>query len=120
MLNEITSQEFRAQVGEEAEKHIRFLRRHLYGIDEVGIRARVAPSITTRGEAEIFGLSSPRFAYRVWLDSIQTSFVNIRRIKRLRESIHRSLGEDSPGLKLLEADAPPFACIADSLLAVPI
>ncbi|HEV8607928.1 MAG TPA: hypothetical protein VGQ99_21515 [Tepidisphaeraceae bacterium] len=41
---------------------------------------RYAPSIVARTEAELFGLSMPRFAVRAYLDRRRSQFVNLRRI----------------------------------------
>src|SRR5688572_29388980 len=45
--------------------------------------ARYAPSIIARGEAEMLGVSMPRFAFRVYLNEQRTSFVNVRRLGTL-------------------------------------
>ncbi len=99
------------------------------------LRYRPAPSIVVRSECELFGASSPRFAYRAYLlPDNPDCFVNLRRI----ETLARSLGswgertsEQAGRLSALDVDCE-FAikktpttivqsatCVADSLLAVP-
>ena len=61
--------------------------------------SRYAGSVITRADAELFGLSFPRFAIRVYLDDQQTSFMNLRRTNLLasRAEIlmtHLSNGEE--------------------------
>ena len=45
--------------------------------------SRLAPSVVTRSEAELFGLSEPRFARRVYLGTSRQHFINARPIERL-------------------------------------
>jgi hypothetical protein len=45
----------------------------------VPVKARIAPSIITRSELEVFGLSMPRFCYRLYFEGVD-AFVNIRRL----------------------------------------
>jgi hypothetical protein len=60
------------------------------GVSEVD--PRLAPSIIARSEAELLGISSPRFAIRVYLK--QGSFVNIRRRKVTARQIRNTYDED--------------------------
>src|SRR5688500_1001 len=49
------------------------------------IRYRYAQSVVARTEAELFGLSIPRFAVRAYVDGKECgSFVNLRRIEQFR------------------------------------
>lgn len=57
---------------------LQLLEKWLYG-SETLVRPRLAPSIIARSEAELLGISSPRFAIRVYVG--RNSFVNIRRRK---------------------------------------
>jgi hypothetical protein len=82
-----------------------------------GCRCRYAPSIILRSEAELFGVSSPRFAVRLFLN--EKSFVNCRRRRQLAGEILLCHGERllSEGLPAgLEDDN----WIADSLLEPPL
>lgn len=54
--------------------------------DEIA-RIRLAPSIITRGEAELFGISSPRFALRFYLR--QGGFVDCRRLNEFTDHVSR-------------------------------
>lgn len=61
------------------------------------LEPRPAPSIITRSEAELFGLSTPRFAFRITIRDRNDNllgFANLRRISSLKESIGRRLGLD--------------------------
>lgn len=64
-------------------------------VGSVEFHHRLAPSIITRGEADMLGLSDPRFARRVFL-AIKTTrgvkwlgFVNLRRLGRLKDQASR-------------------------------
>ena len=46
---------------------------------------RIRPSICTRSEAELIGVSSPRFAIRAYVDGSESIF-NLRRIDRLSQN----------------------------------
>jgi hypothetical protein len=98
---------------------------------------QIRPSIVVRGEAELFGLSMPRFAIRLYLED--GAFINCRRLNTLKvnaqrdgviERCHRrSLAQEEKNdvVEILDADPPLIAdllgehdsCIADSLLAPP-
>jgi sugar phosphate isomerase/epimerase len=73
--------------------------------------SRLAPSIITRGEAEMLGVSDPRFARRVlFFDEVAKclGFVNLRRIRRLGEQVRH--------LKILSEKT---SSIADSVFLTP-
>jgi hypothetical protein len=105
---------------------------------------RLAPSIIARSEAELLGISSPRFAIRVHLQ--QGSFANIRRrrvtarqiritydevladnLQELNETKHiikktMALTENEKGIKLRELESSAYKkvnWIADCLLVPP-
>lgn len=46
-----------------------------------------APSVITRGDAQILNVSAPRFAIRAYLDKRKCSWVNLRRLLELREQV---------------------------------
>lgn len=46
---------------------------------ELPENCRFAPSLIARSEAQFFGISFPRFAFRSYLDSDQNNFINLRR-----------------------------------------
>ena len=62
----------------------------LYG-KKCKTRFRIAPSLVTRGEAELLGVSSPRFALRCYFfdaeDRSPLGFVNARRLQVLSETV---------------------------------
>ena len=95
---------------------------------------RLAPSISTRSEAELIGVSSPRFAVRGYLDGGNGGFLNIRRLEKLAKSAALARGHWPTVLwsRLFQRSKPkPMtakelyeklrkgACIADSLLLPP-
>ena len=67
------------------------------------LNARFAPSIIARSEAELFGVSLPRFAIRVFLGAEGSSFVNARRTALFADQ-SRSWGKrrDIPTTQQLE------------------
>src|SRR4051812_29793986 len=77
---ELSIDEVEAQVGDLGS--LRLLQKRLYG--DAPLRFRYAQSVITRTEAEVLGMSSPRFAIRAYLDPAGRSFVNLRRIKELQ------------------------------------
>lgn len=143
-MEPVTQSDFLDQVGPKGWRYLRYLSRLLdqplrregnYPLpnpdDFIG---RIAPSLVTRGEAEIFGLSAPRFAYRVLLGKPgkPPSIVNIRRLQRLAENLKRAhVAEDQLPPHPPEGLSPPdraklekevgdhHLCIADSLLVPP-
>ena len=95
---------------------------------------RLAPSISTRSEAELIGVSSPRFAMRGYLDEGNGGFLNIRRLEKLAKNAALARGHWPTVLwsRLFQRSKPkPMtakelyeklrkgACIADSLLLPP-
>lgn len=65
---------------------IRQLNLFLFGKKDPSWKFRLAPSIITRSEAELLGLSVPRFAVRVYLQDGK-SFVNARRLRIFRKYV---------------------------------
>jgi hypothetical protein len=96
------------------------------------VELRLAPSITSRNEAELFGLSMPRFVIRLYLekDGAPLGFVNVRRLatsirlaprwawrtakKKIPEFYRNWLHWTSPA-SLMRKNC----CIADALLRPP-
>ncbi len=78
--------------------------------------ARVAPSLISRAEVELFGCSVPRFALRLVLKDEQ-GFVNVRRLSMLAGQVVASCGTEYEA-ELLELilHAP---CVADAFLSPP-
>ena len=74
--------------------------------------SRAAPSIITRGEAEMLGLSDPRFSRRVLMYSNKEclGLVNVRRMRRL--------GDQLKNYSLLKA-LHKSSSIGDSILRIP-
>jgi hypothetical protein len=66
---------------------LQLLEKWLYGT-ETSVRPRLAPSIIARSEAELLGISSPRFAIRVYVGL--NGFVNIRRRKITAHQIRKT------------------------------
>lgn len=104
----------------EIRKKVRALKWWLYDDDdESEVRYRMAPSLIVRSEAELFGLSSPRFAVRAYFSD--HSFVNIRRRNALHGMIDRSFDQQEIRPKLLDSlNNNPHVWIADSLLEPPL
>lgn len=108
---------------------LQLLERWLYGT-ETPVTPRLAPSIIARSEAELLGISSPRFAIRVYLGL--NSFVNIRRRKITAHQIRKThpkeiadalletkdTGDDQP-VRSDESQVKSTNWIADCLLAPP-
>lgn len=67
-------------LGQRIEEEVKALVKNL-GL-ELGPMAKVAPSIISRSEAELFGCSTPRFVYRVGFNG-EPGFVHIRRLNEL-------------------------------------
>jgi|GEM_PF-2402951 len=85
--------------------------------DTSGISFRIAPSIITRSEAELLGISAPRFALRATLfDSKNRSlgFVNLRRLRSFRDAVSRRLGLHL-GHELMASLEHRVTCLADGL-----
>ncbi len=118
------------QCGDEAVRNLKALRQWLWNIPETEAisRVRPAPSLITRGEAELFGISSPRFAYRIYLGrNPEEGFVNARRLVRMREDLLKQLGafdswphlDEVPDAWLKRHLDGQGDCIADSFLRLP-
>ena len=92
--------------------------------------ARLAPSIISRSEAMLFGLSLPRFAIRLYLDKEKQNFLNLRRLgtfcDRARSWGRRLTPMGDPDLREYTLKDPPAwvlreaKCIADSVLTCPL
>ncbi|MEM7011128.1 MAG: TIM barrel protein [Verrucomicrobiota bacterium] len=85
-MNELTQQEFYAKVGAIGHREVSeladwLLREDDGGSRELDLRCRYAPSIVTRSEVEVFGMSEPRFAIRLYLED---SIVNLRQLEVMR------------------------------------
>jgi sugar phosphate isomerase/epimerase len=116
-----------AEIGTDHLHRIRELAECLYGTSVLS--GRIAPSIVVRGEAELFGLSVPRFACRMYLRAEEDSFVNVRRLEVLVRAVREYL--DDPNFagdcefqlaltSLIDKLATRESnCVADSLLAPP-
>lgn len=118
------------QIGKPAFDDLGEMANWLYG-PKCSLVFRVAPSIVTRSEAELLGVSNPRFALRAYLE--EHGFVNARRLGQLANSV-RSWGtrrmSDGSIHRLtdveenLDFEDPQTLlkkqpCIADSLLRPP-
>ena len=81
-MNSVTYKELKREIGQQGIYSIDDIRRWVFNnstsIQELK-KFRKAPSIITRCEGEIFNLSMPRFAIRVYLDNKNGGFVNARR-----------------------------------------
>jgi sugar phosphate isomerase/epimerase len=79
---------------------------------------RFAPSLTTRSEAELLGLSSPRFALRVDLGIL--GIINLRRLVTFKERARAQQDASARQSDHLErATIRMGTCIADSLICLP-
>ncbi len=116
----------RQEIGATAYKRLRKLQQWLYGNDG-DLEFRYAPSLIARSEAELFGISSPRFAMRT--EFRQPSIVNVRRLPRFVENVaavNKRLVEPDdahlvrPSRRLLKKELLGSGqCIADSLFSLP-
>ena len=89
----------------------------LYGSKE-GVNFRRAPSLIVRSEAELFGISSPRFAIRASFGG--HGFINVRRRAHLKEMIERTFEQQASKDPLIESlKENVHMWIADSLLEPP-
>lgn len=138
LLNLIPFSEALKELGEEQEAGDLARLRRFYEIGTFDPQARRCSSIITRGEAQIFTASIPRFAVRVYLEN-HLGFVNCRRIATyLEQTSHNGTvewgGRRDPvpeGMTRNHQLATPLehrllrdivagdSCIADSLLAPP-
>ena len=91
----------------------------LYGLHSDDVNdylVRYAPSIIARSESELFGISSPRFAFRAYIGSL--GVVNIRRRKRTLAALAASeLSEQVVELLVDKGEGGNW--IADCLLTPP-
>lgn len=78
----VSRSEVRREIGGEFQNFMKLVK-WLFG-EDAKLSYRIRPSICTRSEAELVGVSSPRFAIRAYVNG-QDSFFNLRRIKRLAE-----------------------------------
>jgi len=138
MINRIGRRELRKEVGTWGLIKLEDVRRWVYA-DNLPLRrckeARLAPSIITRCEAELFNLSIPRFALRLYLDEPHKGFINVRRLASFCDQIrpwgarvldgalqNKKLTYDWDLLK--ERPSPAWvlrsnSCIGDSVLPIP-
>lgn len=110
------------EVGEAGKKQLIELRQWLLrGRAGQNLRATLRPSITTRSEAELFGVSIPRFAARVALDDAETFIVNARRLGLLASTIEPTLDRlgDAEASKAFLDCLGTSSCIGDAILAKP-
>ena len=92
MLAKLGRKEARNQIGDKAFKFLEAFSDWLYEPNALQ-GYRIAPSLVTRGESELLGVSTPRFACRCYLGS-DGSFINARRLDLIKRSICVR-GEDS-------------------------
>jgi hypothetical protein len=118
------------ELGRKAYDRLVELRRWLYG-PTGNLTFRPAPSVIARSEAELFGLSSPRFALRTTLT--EQSFVNARRLAKFVQNASAACKEPPRVSTSPEGASPvritaralrnellrPGQCVADSLLKLP-
>ncbi|WP_278467586.1 hypothetical protein [Gimesia maris] len=132
MLAKLSRKEARNQIGNDAFELLETFSDWLY--EPKSLRGyRIAPSLVTRGESELLGVSTPRFACRCYLGS-DGSFINARRLDLIKRSIcvrgedsikktnHSHFAKISEGYKRPDkvrklVERQP--CIADSLLKIP-
>lgn len=96
---------------------LELLQQWLYG-SQSEIRFRMAPSLIVRSEAELFGISSPRFAIRAYVS--EHGFVNIRRKTVFEKMIRSTFREQAICDQLLGSFKGTYhVWIADSLLETP-
>ncbi len=91
VLNRIALQELVEESGNaQLEDQLQSLQLWLYGgdpgWDPCELVSRYASSLWARGECELFGVSIPRFQGRVYLTKELDSFVDVRRLKTLKEN----------------------------------
>src|SRR5260221_9373197 len=77
-------EEVKREIGPAGFERFRWLV-HYLGERFEAVRFRYAPSIVTRSEAELWGLSQPRFAIRGYLPS--GGFINLRRLGWLAKGV---------------------------------
>lgn len=119
---------FKADVGENGIFELSGLIQWLSHGKPGHLDARLAPSIVTRAEAELLGISLPRFAFRVNLTE-GNGFIHVRRLQRVRDHIERFIwtrSREAERLLSLRAEKPDpteviqcESAIADCLLKAP-
>jgi hypothetical protein len=129
---QVSCEDVCSQMGERAVMDLQALRNWLAGETcAERIQFRYAPSIVVRGEAELFGISSPRFALRGYLPP--HGFVNARRLRSFADSASAAYRKSSrvPHLprkmaskkidwnELAKEIVESAVCVADSLLHLP-
>ena len=134
-LNTLTIQDALKELGTDGNTELRLL-------CEVALdcnfpsEVRYGPSIITRSEAQLLGISIPRFAYRFYLPN-GCGFINCRRLQTLIKHAERNVILNSPAKETGPADSkaiaaktssrsvrkilegPGQSCIADCLLKPP-
>lgn len=112
LINRVSEAEAAGQIGAKKVELLRMFRKWLYDIAEhEEMEFRAAPSVIARSEAEMFGLSSPRFAFRT--DFADNGFVNARRLERTAANLN-----DDAIAHVLKSRSQ--SCVADCLLAPPL
>ena len=118
-MNHLEPEEIGPQIGGGALRDVSELGRWLYGNEPRSFR--YAPSLIVRSEAELFGISAPRFAVRAAFDNDHHhSFVNLRRLEQLFHkvcAVHREIPPQRLHEVLFESGVG--TCLADSLLKLP-
>ena len=135
-MNSVTYKELKREIGQQGIYRIDDLRNWILdnsaSIKEVN-KFRIAPSIITRCEGEIFNLSMPRFAIRVYLNNQYRGFVNARRTStfwgQLRPWADRTTPLKDRNTKLHidtakkgkapDREMPTIPCTGDCILPVP-
>ncbi len=80
---------------------------------------RWAPSLISRSDAELFGISTPRFSLRVYFDAAGKSFVNLRRARTLWMNVPRDHRGFLIPTKHRLSDTPVLELVGDCFLEVP-
>lgn len=119
VMFEIQRELAETEVDETIFEKLAALRRYLLRsiADDFPIRIRYAPSIIVRSEAEMFGLSRPRFAIRAYLGP--NCLVNMRRIQAMAATIKTHYPSSVAEQLSAEYRSAITGWIADSLLIPP-
>ncbi len=85
---------------------------------------RPCPSLAFRGEAQLLGISDPRFGYRVILRTTSDEIVALLNVRRVGRLLHRFRGVKARGIPLFRLLRGPLArrklsSIADCLIPIP-
>lgn len=120
---QVTEHQASNQIGGSGIAQLYQLQDWLYKL-QTPIKYRVAPSIIARTEAELFGISSPRFAYRAYF--ADKAIINCRRLKRFVASVttHLALSNNKRHAvdyvkRELDSTESSGFCVADALLSPP-